>query len=109
VARRPNDPGPVRTVTWDELAERAGQLALGARSEAREVEARRVALSRYALVWWQGEAAESYRRRVHDRANGLAELAVALDALAREADVLADRARGRAEAEAVESLGGGPR
>jgi uncharacterized protein YukE len=109
VARHPGGPGPVRTVTWYELAERAGRLALGARSQAREVEARRVALSRYALVWWQGEAAESYRRRVHDRANGLAELAVALQALAREADALAARARGRAEAEAVEWLTGGPR
>jgi uncharacterized protein YukE len=96
-------------VTWVELAERAGQLGLGARGHAREMEARRVALSRYALVWWQGEAAESYRQRVHDRVNALAELAVALDELARVADLLADRARERAEAETVESLGGGPR
>jgi uncharacterized protein YukE len=96
-------------VTWDELAARAGQLALSARREAREMEARRVAVSRFALVWWQGEAAERYRRRVHDRVNALAELAVTLDELARVADALADRARERAEAEAMESLTGGPR
>lgn|SRR5512139_1082263 len=94
--------------TWGDLAERAGQLALSTRSDAREMEARRVALSRFALVWWQGEAAESYRRRVHDRVNALAGLSAQLDELAATADDLADRARRRAEAEAAESFTGWP-
>lgn len=92
--------------SWDELAERARQVALGARHEARELEARRVALSRFALVWWHGGAAESYRLRVHERVNALARLAGELDGLAGVADRLAERAGERAAAEVAGAAAG---
>jgi uncharacterized protein YukE len=60
---------------------------------------RRAALSRSALVWWQGEAAESYQRRVHDRVNALAALTARLETVARLADQLAADAELLAQAE----------
>ena len=93
--------------SWEELAEAASSVAVSARAEARFMDARRAALSRNALVWWQGEAAEGYRRRVADRVNGLAALAVELEALARAADSFADRARSRAAVEAAGVAQGG--
>jgi uncharacterized protein YukE len=60
---------------------------------------RRAALSRSALVWWQGEAAESYQRRVHDRVNALAALSARLETVSRLADQLAADAELLAQAE----------
>ena len=95
--------------SWEELAEAASGVAASARAESRFMDERRAALARNALVWWQGEAAEGYRRRVQERVNGLAALAVELEALARAADSLADRARSRAAVEAAAALtAGGP-
>ena len=88
-------------VTLAELADEAGRMAMLLLAEAAEVDQRRMALSRYALVWWQGEAADGYRRRVQERVNDLAALAVELEALARAADSFADRARSRAAVEAA--------
>ena len=93
-------------LTWSDLAERARALAVRGRLAAQEMDERRAALSRSALVWWQGEAAESYQRRVHDRVNALAALAVRLEALARLADDLAADAELVAQAERA-SLGAG--
>ena len=86
-------------VTWSDVGETSRALAVRARLAAREMDERRVALSRSALVWWQGEAAESYQRRVHDRVNALAALSVRLEGLARLADDLA------AAAEQLEATG----
>ena len=82
--------------SWQELAEAAEGVSVTARVEARALEERRAALSRYALVWWQGEAAERYRHRVHERSNDLAALAAELDHVATVADLLAERARSQA-------------
>ncbi len=95
--------------SWEELAEAASDLAASALAEARFMDERRVALARNALVWWQGEAAEGYRRRVQERVNGLAASAVELEALARAAGSLADRARSQAAAEAADALTPGGR
>jgi uncharacterized protein YukE len=92
--------------SWEELAEAAEGLAVTARVEARALEEHRAALSRYALVWWQGEAAERYQRRVQERSNELAALASALDRLATVADGLADRARSQAAVQPARSPGG---
>lgn len=94
-------------VTWAELAERARDVGVGARREAGAMDQRRAALSRSALVWWSGEAAEGYQRRVQERVSSLAELSEALDDLARVADQLADAAAARAEAETATAAGGG--
>lgn len=96
-------------VTYREVAERARELASHARREAQEMDRRRAALSRSALVWWQGEAAESYVRRVEERVNALAALSAALADLARAADLLAEGAMARARAEAAASVTGGGR
>ncbi len=93
-------------VTYREVAERAREVALHARREALEMDLRRAALARSALVWWQGEAAESYARRVQERVNALAGLSAALGDLARAADQLAERATVRAEAAAAASVSG---
>ena len=66
---------------------------------------RRAALSRSALVWWQGEAAESYQRRVQDRVNALAALSARLEGLARLADELAAAAALLEAAERLEATG----
>ncbi len=97
-------------VTYREVAERAREVALHARREAMEMDLRRAALARSALVWWQGEAADSYSRRVQERVNALARLSVALMDLARTADRLAEGATARAEAEAAAAWvsGGAP-
>lgn len=80
-------------VTFAELAVEAGRMAMLLRDEAAQVELRRMALSRSALVWWQGEAAAGYQRRVLERGAALAATsqrlttaAAAWEALEREAD-----------------------
>lgn len=94
-------------VTYREVAARAREVALQARREADEMDLRRAALARSALVWWQGEAADLYARRVQERVTALAGLAVALMDLARTADRLAEAATARAEAEAAAWVSGG--
>ena len=96
--------------TYREVAARAREMALQARREADEMDLRRAALARSALVWWQGEAADSYARRVQERVNALARLSVALMDLARTADRLAEVATARVEAEAAAAWvsGGAP-
>jgi uncharacterized protein YukE len=91
--------------SWEELAEAAEGVAVTARVEARALEERRAALSRYALVWWQGEAAERYRRRVLERSNELAALAAELDRLATVADDLAEGARSQAAVQSAPAPG----
>jgi len=70
---------------------------------------RRAALSRSALVWWQGEAAESYQRRVQERVNALAALSARLESLARLADDLAAEAELLAQAERASLTAGAQR
>lgn len=91
---------------WEGLAEAAQGVAASARAEARFTDERRVALTRSALVWWQGEAAEAYQRRVQERINGLAALAVELDAVAAVADRLAAAALVRAATDDAFAPGG---
>jgi uncharacterized protein YukE len=79
----------VAAVTWSDVGETSSALAVRARLSARAMDQRRAALSRSALVWWQGEAAESYQHRVQDRVNALAALSARLDGLARLADEVA--------------------
>ncbi len=86
-------------VTWEAAAQTSRTLALRARLAARDMDERRAALSRSALVWWQGEAAERYQRRVQDRVNGLAALSARLESLALRADQLARDAEVLAAAE----------
>lgn len=65
---------------------------LGARFRAREqatVEHAEV-LRRNALVWWQGGAAEEYRRRVAERSRSLDQLARDYAATARLVDTTAE-------------------
>jgi len=92
-------------VTWSDVGESSRALAVRARLSAREMDERRAALSRSALVWWQGEAAESYQSRVHDRVNALAALSARLDGLARLADELAEAAELLVAAEQLEATG----
>ena len=94
-------------LTWSDVAERARAVAVRGRLAAQGMDERRAALSRSALVWWQGEAAESYQRRVHDRVNALAALSARLEAVARLADQLAADAERLAQAERA-SLTAGP-
>ncbi|GAA4412466.1 hypothetical protein GCM10023168_34290 [Fodinibacter luteus] len=68
-------------------------LAAALRGAARRVEARRAALGRYALVWWEGTAAEAYQQQVAHRVTALATLARELD----EAAVLAEEVVALAE------------
>ena len=60
------------------------------------VEARRIALSRYALVWWHGAAADRYRALVDERRLALGRVADELGWL--EESVLALASAARAEA-----------
>lgn len=79
-------------VTFAALADEAGRMAMVLLAEAAEVDERRMALSRYALVWWQGEAALSYQRRVQERVAALAALATRLEAAAEQWEALEDAA-----------------
>ena len=97
----------VAVVTWGEVAEKGRAVAARARLAAGEMDERRAALSRSALVWWQGEAAEGYQRRVQERVGSLAALAARLEALARVADELAAGADAREAAEQAERAAGG--
>ena len=81
--------GPAGGPADDELVVRARQVALVARAAAGRMDARRVALARSALVWWQGGAAEAYQRLVHERVNELAALSARLTEVARTCDDLA--------------------
>jgi uncharacterized protein YukE len=96
----------VAAVTWSDVGETSSALAVRARLSARAMDQRRAALSRSALVWWQGEAAESYQHRVQDRVNALAALSARLEGLARLADEVAAAA---ALLEATERLGAAER
>jgi uncharacterized protein YukE len=89
----------VAELTWYDVAVRARALAVRGRLAAAGMDERRAALSRCALVWWQGEAAESYQRRVQERVNALAALSARLESLARLADALAADAELLAQAE----------
>jgi hypothetical protein len=75
-------------VTLAELADEAGRMAMLLLVEAAEVDQRRTALARYALVWWQGEAAEAYQRRVSERVATLAALVARLEAAAERWEAL---------------------
>ena len=79
--------------------------AMGAdlRLMAARLDDRRVALSRYALVWWQGEAAEAYQQRVARRVAALAVVAGAAEAVAAQAEAVAE------EVDAWAELGAGDR
>jgi hypothetical protein len=80
-------------VTFTALADEAGRMATLLLANAAEVEQRRMALSRYALVWWQGEAAEAYQRRVQQRVAALASLSARLEAAAEHWEDLEDAAQ----------------
>ena len=71
---------------------------------------RRAALARSALVWWQGEAAESYAAPGPGTGERPRRAVGALEDLARAADRLAEGATARAEAEAAAAWvsGGAP-
>lgn len=85
------------------VAEAVRLLAVAARGEARELDARRSALARNALVWWQGGAAERYQGLVRARVGAFAELAGYLDALAGQADDLGLELEAAADLQAVVS------
>ena len=74
------------------------QLAALARRAGEACEAQRVALGRYALVWWSGEAAERYWQRVEARRAALADCADQLGLLAGRAEALAGLVRVQADA-----------
>ncbi len=67
------------------LLELSGDL----RAAAARLDSRRVALSRYALVWWHGEAAERYQQRVAHRVTALHDLSRAMEGAAGMAEELA--------------------
>ena len=96
-------------LTWPDVAIRARALAVRGRLAARGMDERRAALSRSALVWWQGEAAESYQRRAQERVNALAALSARLESLARLADDLAAEAELLAQAERASLTAGAQR
>ena len=96
-------------LTWAEMAERARALGVRGRLAARGMDERRAALSRSALVWWEGEAAETYQRRVQERVNALAALSGRLESLARLADDLAADAELLARAERLSRTAGAQR
>ncbi len=89
----------VSQLSWGAFAERSRALSAQARLAAATLDERRAALSRSALVWWQGEAAESYQQRVQDRVNALAALSARLEVVAVHADELACAAEALAAAE----------
>jgi hypothetical protein len=68
------------------VAEVVHAVAVQARREARQLDEHRAALSRNALVWWQGGAAERYQQLVQQRADALAEVSAHVEGLARRAD-----------------------
>ena len=93
-------------VSYAVLADEAGRMAMLLLAEAAELDQRRMALSRYALVWWQGEAAEAYQRRVQERVAALAVASARLEAAAEAWEALEEVADNAALAEA--GLGGYP-
>ena len=95
-------------LSWQATAERCRAVSTRARLAASDMDARRAALSRSALVWWQGEAAASYQQRVQDRVNGLAALSARLEAVALIADELARSAEELAVAERTALTTGRP-
>ena len=99
--------GAAGVPTDDELVARARQAALVSRTAAGRMDERRVALARSALVWWQGEAAEAYQRRVQERVNELADLSARLDELARTCDHLAAEMEAAFAAEKARALAAG--
>ena len=87
-------------VSYAALADEAGRMAMLLLAEAAELDQRRMALSRYALVWWQGEAAEAYQRRVQERVAALAAASARLEAAAEAWEALEEVADDAALAEA---------
>ncbi|HSF99230.1 MAG TPA: hypothetical protein VLA55_11095 [Ornithinibacter sp.] len=83
-------------------AEEMVRLSGEAAASAERLRARRVALSRFSLVWWQGGAAQAYQAAVQERVNGLAQVEAELELLSVAFHELA--ARYAVEA-VVESLG----
>jgi uncharacterized protein YukE len=69
------------------------ELSRDLRAASARLEARRAALGRYALVWWQGEAAERYQQRVAQRVTALHDLSLAMAETAVLAEGLATLVR----------------
>ncbi|HWS57824.1 MAG TPA: hypothetical protein VN257_04735 [Actinotalea sp.] len=61
----------------DELLRLAAEVS----ASAERMRARRVALSRFALVWWQGGAAEAYQEAVQERVTLLGQVEAELELL----------------------------
>ncbi|MBM6404943.1 hypothetical protein JQN72_11890 [Phycicoccus sp. CSK15P-2] len=78
--------------TVDDMVDLA-RLAARLRAAREEVEARRAVLGRYALVWWEGMAADRYRELVDERRAALARTADELGRLAEDVDALLVAAR----------------
>ena len=87
--------GSVRRMPVGSGDEALRALADELRAAAARTDARRAALGRHALVWWEGTAADLYAQQVAHRVNALAALARDME----EAAVLVD---------AVLALGDGP-
>lgn len=77
----------------DGRIEELERLSARLRLAEEAVQGRRVALGRYALVWWQGEAADRYRDLVEERRAALERVADELDGLADTVDALVVAAR----------------
>lgn len=78
------------------------RLSGEASASAARMRARRVALARFSLVWWQGGAAEAYQAAVRERVNALAQVEAELEFLSVACHELAAR---YAVDAVVESLG----
>jgi hypothetical protein len=65
-------------------------IALALRTGATQVDERRVALGRYALVWWEGDAADAYQQRVAARVTALATLSARMEDAGRAIEALLD-------------------
>ncbi len=83
------------------VADAVRLVARQARREASELDQHRAALSRNALVWWQGGAAERYQQLVQERVNDLATVSQHLEELACRADGFALLLEREADTEAA--------
>lgn len=84
-------------------AEDLERVAARARRACEVVEAHRTALGRYALLWWNGAAADRYWEHVEERRRHLAACSDRLTELAELATATAVLVR--AEARSLRSLG----
>jgi len=107
VAGRDEVAGRAEVAELEGLAEEAGRMVTVLLASAAHVEEHRVALSRHALVWWQGEAAQAYQRRVHDRVTALATLAARLEELAARWAVFEDAVESAVDVAVEEATGVG--